>query len=242
MESVKKRIATLKAQYEKKEAEITRLTAALEAETQQRQMEEEKNKALMEDLQNAEATLDDAEDEYEKVKATLNQTNEEKENFEREWKKLENVEAKSGEKLDNQTVELQEAKAITEEVDRKSEMALEKLKVVEQDVERLEQEAEIIEAKNKELTEDSKIMGGVKKSFEAMESNFGTKDKKQQTKIDKLIKDLEVSEKEKVRAVAQRNELTLKVDELEDEVTKVLQLRDEARENLNDTVRELGEM
>merc|ERR1719434_593720 len=134
MESVKKRIATLKAQYEKKEAEIARLTAALEAETQQRQMEEEKNKALMEDLQNAEATLDDAEDEYEKVKATLNQTNEEKENFEREWKKLENVEAKSGEKLDNQTVELQEAKAITEEVDRKSEMALEKLKVVEQDV------------------------------------------------------------------------------------------------------------
>merc|ERR1712136_407527 len=110
------------------------------------------------------------------------------------------------------------------------------------DVERLEQEAEIIEAKNKELTEDSKIMGGVKKSFEAMESNFGTKDKKQQTKIDKLIKDLEVSEKEKARAVAQKNELTLKVDELEEEVNKVSQARDQAKDDLNDTVRELGEL
>lgn len=242
MESIKKRIASLKNQLDIQDEEVKRLSKALENESSLRHAEEEKNKEFLNDFSIAEVKLDEAEDELEKVRQQLALVNEEKDNFERDLKKLENMEMTSGEKLDTQSLELQEAKSIAEEADRKYEEASERFKVIEQDVERLEAQAEEVEAKNKELSEDSKIMGSAMKSFEAMESSFVDKEGKLEDQIAALTKALEKSEAEREAAVKQRNTLEQKVEKLEDDVINASEERDAAKENLNEALRELGEL
>merc|ERR1719228_2850707 len=97
----------------------------------------------------------------------------------------------------------------------KYEEASSKLKILEDDIENLEHEAEGLEIKNNELSSESKLMSSTLKSFQAMECSMTDKEAKSGDEIGSITASLEKSLAECGEMVEKRDKLMAMVDELD---------------------------
>uniref|UniRef100_A0A671NUJ5 Tropomyosin alpha-1 chain-like n=2 Tax=Sinocyclocheilus anshuiensis TaxID=1608454 RepID=A0A671NUJ5_9TELE len=88
-------------------------------------------------------------------------------------KVIENRALKDEEKMEIQEIQLKEAKHIAEEADRKYEEVARKLVIVEAELERTEERAELNEGKCAELEEELKTVTNNLKSLEAQAEKVG---------------------------------------------------------------------
>uniref|UniRef100_A0A4W5N4G7 Tropomyosin 3 n=1 Tax=Hucho hucho TaxID=62062 RepID=A0A4W5N4G7_9TELE len=87
-------------------------------------------------------------------------------------KVIENRASKDEEKMEMQEIQLKEAKHIAEEADRKYEEVARKLVIIEGDLERTEERAELAEGKCAELEEELKNVSNNLKSLEAQAEKY----------------------------------------------------------------------
>lgn len=240
MEVIKKKIASLKLEVSRRDdtiAEKERQLAKIEAENE---IWEKKNADLQANLDKIDTDLDSAEEEYLVVQKQLAEAIKDSEMIEREHRQMKNRTANNANQIDTQTEHLERAKQIAEEADQKYEEAAAKLKVLEDDIEDLEREAEKFEIQNVELSGESKLMTSTLKSFQAMKSSMTDKEQKAETDIECTKRALEESQAACEEMIAKRDKLNGMLDDLEEELGEAIASKQSAVESLDATVRELG--
>uniref|UniRef100_A0A8C9GTR1 Tropomyosin alpha-3 chain n=1 Tax=Piliocolobus tephrosceles TaxID=591936 RepID=A0A8C9GTR1_9PRIM len=161
IEAVKRKIQLLQQQADDAEERAERL---------QREVEGERHEHLATALQKLEE-LEKAADESE-----------------RGMKVIENWALKDEEKMEFQEIQLKEAKHIAEEVDRKYEEVAHKLLIIEGDLERTEERAELAVSRCREMDEQIRLMDQNLKCLSAAEEKYSQKEDKYEEEI-KILSD-----------------------------------------------------
>jgi len=240
MEVIKKKIASLKAELEKRDNAIAKRESELAKLNDDNDVWEKKNLDLQEQLDGIDNDLDNTDNEFMVVQKQLSEAVKEREIIEREFRQMKNRTQNNGQLIDSQHEHLDRAKTIAEDADHKFEEANTKLKMLEDDIEKLEEDAEMLEVKNTELSGECKLMGSTLKSFQAMESSMTDKEVKSEDEIGSITAALEKSSSECAEMIKKRDELTMLADDLETELAEATAEKISAVDSLDNTVRELG--
>jgi len=155
---------------------------------------------------------------------------------------LENSEQTVTEKYDDQEQELKRAKHITDETERKYEEILRKIAVLEADLEKAEERADEYQSKFQKSDNDNNQLVTNIKSFEAADEHSAEKESNLEDQVAKLSMMNAETERSLEQTQSENNTLKKSIDELEQLSDTLRQERDQATENLEATMRELGEI
>uniref|UniRef100_A0A2K5RE16 Tropomyosin 3 n=1 Tax=Cebus imitator TaxID=2715852 RepID=A0A2K5RE16_CEBIM len=137
---------------------------------------------------------------------------------ERGMKVIENRALKDEEKMELQEIQLKEAKHIAEEADRKYEEVVCKLVIIEGDLERTEERAELAESCCREMDEQIRLMDQNLKCLSAAEEKYPQKEDKYEGKIKILTDKLKEAETRAEFAERSVAKLEKTIDDLEDKL------------------------
>jgi len=188
MESIKKKIASLKTELDNKDKEIDDLKSKLKQEEHMRECLEQDNRNLSYKLSVVECALDKAEEEHRTIaKSQLHQVKQERDDYDRRLKSLESTEQTASDSVESQMSELKEMRALAEESDRRYEEVARRLVMMEAELEKAEERQSQTNDKNRDLTEECKQLNILVKSYETSESQFTDKEAQQDKKISCLL-------------------------------------------------------
>lgn len=240
MEVIKKKIASLKLEVSKREELICKKEEEYEKLNEDNEVWEAKNEELQSQLDKYDADLDNTENEMQVIQKQLSEAIKEREIIEREYKQMKNRTVNNSNMLDTQSEHLSRAKQIADESNMNFAAASDKLKVFEDDIDRLEHDAEMLEINNADLSAENKLMNSTLKSYQAMELNLTDKEAKAGDEIGSISASLKESLADCNTLIQKRDKLMEMADELELMLTTATQQKQEAVDSLDSTVRELG--
>ena len=242
MESIKKKIATLKDEIDRKNQTIEMLQNKLKLEIDEREEIEQHVKKMMADVEKAEIDLDAVDEELTEAIARLKEAEEERDIHKREVQKSENTTSITNVKLKDLAEKLQVAKRIAEDADSKYEEVVGTLVKKDADLEEAETLLEKLEAENKELTYRHNELSSNLKSYQAMESSYGHKEDHTGMKIRQLTAELDTSEEIREKSEIELDELIRKSDDLDLKIDEATEERDRVKAELQQTIEEVNDL
>ncbi|MEE6517638.1 hypothetical protein FKM82_027992 [Ascaphus truei] len=131
-------------------------------------------------------------------------------------KVIENRALKDEEKMELQEIQLKEAKHIAEEADRKYEEVARKLVIIEGDLERAEERAELSESRTRQHDDQQRISDQTLKTLLASDEKYSQKEDKYEEEIKVLTDKLKEAETRAEFAERTVAKLEKSIDDLED--------------------------
>jgi len=242
METIKRKIASLKADLDAKDEEIATLRAELGHEKIEREKSENEASGHLRKTQLLEESLDRAEENVSRLTAHVTKIETERDEAERRLRSLENAEQTVSEKYDDQEQELKRAKEITDETERKYEEILRKTAVLESDLQTAEEKADEYQSKYQRVEAENNTLITTIKSYEAADEHAAEKEANLEDQVAKLTLNTTEADRAMEQVTSENVALRKSIEELENLNDKLKMERDEAIQNLEETMREIGEL
>ena len=242
MEGIKKKIASLKEDIILRDSTIEKLNYQLDQEKERRGEVEEDNKKLRNQVDEIEEAMDNLEEKLISLSSQLEEAEKDCDEKEREYKKFENLNMMTQDKLSGRCGALQLARDEAEEADKNYEQLAKQLVLLDDDLDKAECRLSKAEAENKELKYELGVLGSNINSSDATTKRYQKKVDSAGEQISDLLKKLAASEK--ARDIAEKKAADLEGirDKYEEDLDKAEEEREAAKRELEEAVNEMNDL